>query len=191
MTETSGAQTVLRPFGQVYDNPVLLEHSVTKPVCEGLNLALASFQGLYLQYQKHHFVVEGSEFYSLHQFFGDSYQEIQGYVDDLGERSNGLGGVPPGSFSKLAELCCFTQEPEGVFTCRQMVEHDLEAEQAIIQLLRRLAGQAESLGDRATRYLYEQILLKTEERAYHLAHFLAHDSLTLGFVQAANGRAAN
>ena len=29
----------------------------------------------------------------------------------------------------------------------------------------------------------EKILLKTEERAYHLAHFLAKDSLTLGFVQ--------
>ncbi|MFN5241100.1 MAG: DNA starvation/stationary phase protection protein, partial [Aphanizomenon sp.] len=28
-------------------------------------------------------------------------------------------------------------------------------------------------------------LLKTEERAYHLAHFLAKDSLTLGFVQRA------
>jgi DNA-binding ferritin-like protein len=63
-----------------------------------------------------------------------------------------------------------------------MVEHDLAAEQAIIQLIRRQAGQAESLGDRATRYLYEQILLKTEERAYHLGHFLAHDSLILGFV---------
>lgn len=188
MTEASRGQTVLQSFGQVYDNPVLLDHSVTRPVCEGLNIALASFQGLYLQYQKHHFVVEGAEFYSLHQFFGESYQQIQGYVDDLGERLNGLGGVPAGSFSKLAELCCFTQESDGVYDCRQMVEHDIEAEQSIIQLLRRLAGQAESLGDRATRYLYEQILLKTEERTYHLAHFLAHDSLTLGFVQATNGR---
>jgi DNA-binding ferritin-like protein len=53
----------------------------------------------------------------------------------------------------------------------------------MISLIRRLASQAESLGDRGTRYLYEQILLKTEERAYHLAHFLAKDSLTLGFVQ--------
>jgi len=49
-------------------------------------------------------------------------------------------------------------------------------------VLRRQAAQAESLGDRATRYLYEQILLDTEERAYHLDHFLAADSLTLGFV---------
>jgi DNA-binding ferritin-like protein len=176
-------QSVLRPFGEVGDNPVVLDHNITEPICEGLNTALASFQGLYLQYQKHHFVVEGAEYYSLHQFFLASYEAIQGYVDDIGERLNGLGGVPAGSFSKLAELCCFTQEPEGIYGCRQMVEHDLEAEQAIIQLLRRLAGQAESLGDRATRYLYEQILLKTEERAYHLAHFLAYDSLTLAFVQ--------
>ncbi len=178
----SEAQTVLRNFGQVYDNPVLLDRSVTAPVCEGLNVALASFQALYLQYQKHHFVVEGAEFYQLHQFFSESYEEVQEHVHEVGERLDGLGGVPVATFSKLAELCCLDQEPDGVYSCRQMVEHDLAAEQAMIGLIRRQASQAESLGDRATRYLYEQILLKTEERAYHLAHFLAHDSLTLGFV---------
>jgi DNA-binding ferritin-like protein len=181
MAETQG---ILRAFGEVYDNPILLEHSVTAPVCEGLNIALASFQALYLQYQKHHFVVEGSEFYQLHQFFNESYDQVQEHAHDVGERLDGLGGVPAASFSTLAQLCCWTPEPDGVFPSRQMVEHDLAAEQAIIQLIRRQAGQAESLGDRATRYLYEKILLETEERAYHLAHFLAQDSLTLGFVQA-------
>lgn len=180
--------TLLRNFGQVYDNPILLDKSVTTPVCEGFNIALASFQGLYLQYQKHHFVVEGAEFYMLHQFFGESYEQVQGHVHDIGERLDGLGGVPVASFSKLAELCCFEQEQDGVYLCRQMVEHDLAAEQAIISLIRRQAAQAESLGDRATRYLYETILIKTEERAYHLGHFLAHDSLTLGFMGNGNGR---
>lgn len=174
--------TILRNFGQVYDNPILLDRSVTTPVCEGLNIALASFQGLYLQYQKHHFVVEGAEFYMLHQYFSESYEEVQGHVHDIGERLDGLGGVPVASFSQLAQMCCFEQEPDGVFACRQMVEHDLAAEQATIGLIRRQAAQAESLGDRATRYLYEKILLETEERAYHLGHFLAHDSLTLGFM---------
>ncbi|MER3494776.1 MAG: DNA starvation/stationary phase protection protein [Mastigocladus sp. ERB_26_2] len=180
MSET---QTLLQNFGQVYDNPVLLDRSVTTPVCEGFNVVLASFQGLALQYQKHHFVVEGAEFYSLHEFFNDSYKEIQEHIHDIGERLNGLGGVPVATFAKLAELCCFEQEIDGVFSSRDMVENDLKAEQAIIKLIRSQASQAESLGDRATRYLYEKILLKTEERAYHLAHFLAKDSLTLGFVQ--------
>ena len=118
----------------------------------------------------------------LHQFFGESYEQVQAHVHDVGERLDGIGGVPVASFNKLAQLCCFEPEEDGVFNCRAMVEHNLVAEQAMITLIRRQATQAESLGDRATRYLYETILLKTEERAYHLAHFLAHDSLTLGFV---------
>ena len=180
------AQGLLRSADQVYDNPVLFDSSVTTPICEGFNIALASFQALYLQYQKHHFVIEGAEFYSLHEFFAESYGKVQGYVHEIGERLNGLGGVPVASFSKLAELCCFTPEPDGVFSCRDMVQHDLEAEQAMIRLIRSQASQAESLGDRATRYLYEKILLETEDRAFHLAHFLAQDSLTLGFVKTAN-----
>lgn len=178
----SEMQTLLRNFGQVYDNPVLLDNTVTAPVCEGFNVVLASFQALYLQYQKHHFVVEGAEFYSLHEFFNESYKELQDHIHEIGERLDGLGGVPVATFSKLAELCCFEAEQDGVYSCRQMVENDLKAEQAIISLIRRQAAQAESLGDRGTRYLYEKILLKTEERAYHLSHFIAKDSLTLDFV---------
>ncbi|NJP12639.1 MAG: DNA starvation/stationary phase protection protein, partial [Leptolyngbyaceae cyanobacterium RU_5_1] len=88
----SEIQAPLRPFDQIADNPVLLERSVTTPIIEGMNIALASFQALYIQYQKHHFVVEGAEFYSLHEFFSDSYEDVQGYVHKLGERLNGLGG---------------------------------------------------------------------------------------------------
>ena len=171
------SSAVITPFGQVADNVLLLEKSITEPVCEGLNLSLASIQALYVQYQKHHFVVEGAEFYSLHQFFEEGYEATKQHVHDIGERLDGLGGVPVATFAKLAELCCFEQEPDGVYNCRTMVENDLKAEQAIVQVLRRQAAQAESLGDRATRYLYEGILLKTEERAYHLGHFLANDTL--------------
>lgn len=172
-------QTPLRSFGEVEQNVILLDLSVTEPVCEGLNVALASFQALYLQYQKHHFVVEGAEFYSIHEFFEDCYEAAQGHAHDVGERLDGLGGTPAASFSKLAELCCFEPEPDGNFSCRQMIENDLAAEQAILQMLRRQAAQTESLGDRASRHLYEKILLKTEERAYHLAHFLAPDTLVV------------
>ncbi|NEP19864.1 MAG: DNA starvation/stationary phase protection protein [Leptolyngbya sp. SIO4C1] len=173
----TNSSTLITPFGQVADNAVLLEKSVTAPVCEGLNVALASFQALYIQYQKHHFVVEGAEFYQLHQYFEEAYGQTREHVHDIGERLNGLGGVPAASFGKLAELCCFEPEPDGAYRCREMVKNDLKAEQAVIQVIRRQAAQAESLGDRATRYLYETILLKTEERAYHLDHFLAHDTL--------------
>ena len=174
-------ETHLQTYGEVADNPILLEKSVTEPIVEGLGIAFASFMGLYMQYQKHHFVVEGSEYYMLHDYFSESYEAVQEHAHEVGERLHGLGGVPPASFGKLAELCCFEPEADDTYRCRLMIDHDLKAEQSIVQLLRRLAGQAESLGDRATRYLLEQLLLKTEERAYHLEHFLTPDSLKLGW----------
>ncbi|MBE9140991.1 DNA starvation/stationary phase protection protein [Nodosilinea sp. LEGE 07088] len=176
-------QTLVLSFGEVGSNPIGLEKDVTTTICESLNLVYASFQALYLQYQKHHFVIEGAEFYSIHEFFQEGYDATQGHAHDVAERLNGLGGVPAGSFATLAELCCFTPESDGIYNCRQMIENDLAAEQEIISLLRRLAAQAESIGDRATRYLYEQILLKSEDRAFHLDHFLSEDSLTLAFVR--------
>ncbi|MCL2937492.1 MAG: DNA starvation/stationary phase protection protein [Trichodesmium sp. MAG_R02] len=175
----STTATPVQAFGKIAENSIGLEKSVTEPICEGMNGALASFQALYLQYEKHHFVVEGAEFYQLHEFFEESYDDVREHVHELAERLNGLGGVPVASFSKLAEMCCFTPEVDGSFNSRTMIENDLKAEQEVIKLLRRLAGQAESLGDRATRYLYEKILLKTEERAYHLDHFLAPDTLVV------------
>lgn len=175
-------ENLVQVWGEIHANPILLETNVTVPVCEGLNIILASFQALYLQYQKQHFVAQGSEFYMIHNWFQESADAVRGHVHDVAERLDGLGGVPVNSFARLAELCCFTPELDGVFSSRQMIENDLAAEQAIIEVLRRLAAQAESLGDRATRYLYEQILLKTEDRAFHNSHFLAHDSLTLGFM---------
>ncbi|NEQ34553.1 MAG: DNA starvation/stationary phase protection protein, partial [Leptolyngbya sp. SIO4C5] len=136
-------ETLLQTYGEVADNSVLLERSVTEPIVEGLGAAYASFMGLYLQYQKHHFVVEGSEYYMLHQYFSESYEAVQEHAHEIGERLHGLGGIPTGSFGKLAELCCFEQESDDIYRCRLMVEHDLKAEQSIIEMLRRLAGQAD------------------------------------------------
>jgi starvation-inducible DNA-binding protein len=178
----STTQTPTQAFNTVSDNPLGLESSLTESICEGMNIALASFQTLYLQYQKHHFVIQGSEFYMLHNWFNESVGAVRSHAHDLGERLNNLGGVPVASLQGIASLCCFNAEADGVFTARQMLENDLAAEQALIDLLRRLASQAESLGDRASRYLYESILLATEERAAHNAHFLVSDSLTTAFV---------
>ena len=177
MTTAAG---IVQKFGVVQDNVVGLDKSTTEPVCEGMNALLASFQALYLQYQKHHFVVEGAEFYSIHEFFQSSGDKVRDHVHELGERLNGLGGVPVASFSALAQFCCFEPESDGAYGCRAMIEHDLSAEQAVIAVLRQQASQAESLGDIATRHLYESILLETEERAYHLEHFLAGDTLVQG-----------
>ncbi len=150
---------IAQEFGVVHDNVVGLDKSTTEPICECMNALLASFQALYLQYQKHHFVVEGAEFYSIHEFFQSSGDRVRDHIHELGERLNGLGGVPVASFNGLTQFCCFEPEADGAYGCRSMIEHDLAAEQAVIAVLRQQGNQAESLGDMATRHLYESILL--------------------------------
>jgi len=42
-------KTPVQAWGGIHTNVVSLELSVTTAVCEGMNVALASFQALYLQ----------------------------------------------------------------------------------------------------------------------------------------------
>ena len=65
----SNAQTLQQTVDQVVANPVLLDLQTTVPICEGMNVTLASCQALALQYQKHHVVVQGTECYQLHSIF--------------------------------------------------------------------------------------------------------------------------
>ena len=105
-------ETHLQTYSEVADNPILLEKSVTEPIVEGLGIAYASFMGLYMQYQKHHFVVEGSEYYMLHNYFSESYEEVQEHAHEVGERLHGLGGVPPAS-GKTRLSCCSNVDRSG------------------------------------------------------------------------------
>jgi len=181
-------QQLRHPFGEVRDNAVELERSITVPVVEGLNFLLASFYTLYHQYQKHHWLVEGAEFGDLHQLFDDYAEKTRGYAEDLGERVNGLGGVPVSSPVKLQEMACFAFEEEGAFDCRTMIANDLKAEAEIIKMLRRQIATAASLGDYGTEHYLKEILVASEERAFHLNHYLADDSLVLDLVApTANG----
>ncbi|MGD1948221.1 MAG: hypothetical protein ACFB14_01065 [Leptolyngbyaceae cyanobacterium] len=70
------SSALVTPFGDVTENAIALEQSISAPICEGLNILLASFQAMYIQYQKHHFVVEGAELYLLHNYFEDSYDQV-------------------------------------------------------------------------------------------------------------------
>ncbi|UFP94757.1 Dps family protein [Gloeobacter morelensis] len=166
-------------FGMLADSPAGLERTVTGPLTEGLNGLLGSFYTLYHQYQKHHWVVEGTEFGPLHRLFEDYAAQVRGAAEAAGERLDDLGGVPAATPVRLQQLACFQPEVEDVFDCRTMLTNDLAAEQACVQLLRRLIAAAGSLGDPATEFFLRRVLLGSEQRAFHLAHYLADDSLAL------------
>lgn len=160
------------------ENPVGLDHDKAIALARELNRHQASMFVLFHQYQKHHWLVEGPQFRDLHLYLEDSYNAVHKDLDAIAERLTVLGAIPSGSPSELVRQAYVIHEPEGYFPIRDMLANDLKVEKAICCALRETITRATEAQDFATETLLKQTLGRCEDRAHHLDHYLADDSLT-------------
>lgn len=162
---------------QTEENVIGLLHESAIATAQELNRHQASLFVLFHQYQKHHWLVEGAQFRDLHMFLEECYQEVHKDLDALAERMTVLGAIPSASLEKLAEEAYLKHEQEGYFNVRTMLGHDLEGERILCTMLRRTITSAQDRSDYGTATLLKQILMRCEDRAHHLDHYLAKDGL--------------
>ncbi|MEM7512385.1 MAG: DNA starvation/stationary phase protection protein [Bacteroidota bacterium] len=172
----------LQPKEAYQGNSVGLDQAVAEKMGNALDRHLASMLVLYQQYHKHHWVVEGPQFRDLHLFFEEHYNQLHGIYDQVAERLTVLGVIPTCHPTKVVELSYVEHEAEGVFSVREMIQNDLEAEKKIAIELRKTFKEAIEHGDIATSYLVQEVTFKTEDRAQHLQHFLEDDTLEEEFT---------
>lgn len=161
----------------IEENPINLPEEAAKKIIPELDAHLASFFVLFHQYQKHHWLVEGPQFRDIHHFLEDNYNVVHEQLDAIAERVTAIGGVPTSSPASQAKLAYIEHEPEGVFRIRDMLERDRTAEGHIAAKLRSTIRLCTEHGDFGSETLLKGILLKVEDRAHHLDHFLGEDSL--------------
>lgn len=159
------------------ENVIGLHHQGAITTARELNRHQASLFVLFHQYQKHHWLVEGPQFRDLHLFMEECYKEIHKDLDAIAERITVLGAIPSASLNQLAEDAYLKHEQEGYFNTRSMLRHDLEGEKIICTMLRRTITSAQERSDYGTATLLKQILMRSEDRAHHLDHYLADDGL--------------
>ncbi len=172
--------TVWKPKSELEGNPIGLGLDVVRAVAPLLDEQVSSLFVLFHQYQKHHWLVEGPQFRDIHVFLEEAYTEVHLQVDAIAERMTALGAVPTSAPAQLAELSFIEHEPEGVFRLRDMLERDRNAEGTIAQKLRHAIETCTRLADYGSETLLKQVLLKVENRAHHLDHYLGDDSLGRG-----------
>lgn len=170
----------LRPKTFLEDNPVGIPREVAFELTGELDAHLASLFLLFHQYQKHHWLVEGPQFHDIHVLLGGSYEAVHKEVDQIAERITALGAIPVAHPGELIRAAYISHEEEGFFPLRAMLTADMRAERMIAIRLRETIRKAFELGDYGTRNLLEKILLEVEDRAHHLSHLLAEDSLEDG-----------
>lgn len=164
---------------EIEENSIGLSRNISSQLIHDLDTHCSSLFVLFHQYQKHHWLVEGPQFMSLHLFLEKNYKEVHSQVDEIAERITILGGIPASSPFALMNKAYIEHEEEGMFHIREMLELDLKHERKITLNLCKTIQKANELGDYGTRHLLEKILYATENRAHHLDHFLGEDSLVL------------
>lgn len=167
----------LREHNHISDNPVGLSTEAVEAIIPELDAHTSSLFVLFHQYQKHHWLVEGPQFRDLHLFLGENYKQIHDDVDALAERVTLLGGIPTSSPANQEKRAYIKVEPEGQFPIRESLRADMEAEGRIARAIRNTIKVCTEHGDFGTRNLLESILVRVEDRAHHIEHFLGDDSL--------------
>jgi len=174
----STQKTVNQEFGTVEESPALrLEEEKAEQIIDALNTDLADAYVLYHQLKKHHWNVEGAEFRDLHLFLGEAAENVEEAADELAERAQALGGTPVSGMDNLQEFATIEPEGEDVFDIRTSLENDMEMYGDIIETLRDHVELARNLGDHATAEIIRRILVRTEEDAHHIEHYLEDDTL--------------
>lgn len=177
---------IIQNPADIHPNPIGLSHSVAEHGVRDLNEHLASLVVLFHQYQKHHWLAEGPQFRDIHLYLEEAYTQVQQHFDQIAERITVLGGVPAASPRAQSEAAYIRHEEEGVFPLRQSLHNDLKAEQAIVGRLRNGILASAKQGDFGTEILLKQVLAAAEDRAHHLDHYLAGDSLEDGRTDETN-----
>lgn len=178
LKERFEAPEPLRHPNWTEENPIGLDQKEAVSIAQELNRHQSSLFILFHQYQKHHWLVEGPQFRDLHLYLEDSYTEVHKDLDAIAERMTVLGTIPTSSPTELAKQSYVVHEPEGYFALRKMLDHDLKVERMICTMLRKTISRSQEANDFGTATLLKQILMKAEDRAHHLDHYLAEDGLT-------------
>ncbi|MFD7631142.1 Dps family protein [Streptomyces sp. NPDC059851] len=153
----------IHPFGTLRPLPLGLAHDTRSYACRRLNQLLADTQVLYSLYKKHHWLVHGPTFHSLHLMLDKHAGEQLELVDALAERVQTLGGVAVGDPRHVAELTSVPRPPDGVESVPAMLSRLLDAHERILVDARDAAARVAAEGDEGTADLLVSGVVRTGE----------------------------
>jgi len=101
-----------------------------------LNLLLADETVLYTTTRDYHWNVTGPEFPSLHQQFGEQYEQIAQWIDDVAERARAIGASARGNWVELTKAARTSADPGTGLAAEHMLSELLALHEDLIVQLR-------------------------------------------------------
>lgn len=109
---------------------------------DDLKTLLATEYAFVIKAQYFHWNVEGPDFVSLHELFGNIYSDVYGALDPTAEYIRTLDEYTPGSFERFVELSQIPGQTK-IPRAKLMITELLADNQTMIDLLNRCFGSAQ------------------------------------------------
>jgi starvation-inducible DNA-binding protein len=127
-----------------------LQKKDRKVIADALTRVLADTFTLYSKTHGFHWNVTGSNFYSLHNFFKELYEELIEGGDTIAERIRALGYWAPSSFSEFLGLSAIKEETHHVYDASDMLRQLSLDNELLIRRLKEVFDVAEANSDSVT-----------------------------------------
>lgn len=129
---------------------------------------------IFMLFQKtwmYHWNVVGSEFYQFHSVFGKQYETMFEEIDRLTEHMRYLNIKPVSTLTRIVEVSHIL-EANNVLDDKGMVRDLLSDNETLINVLVKVAEEAESQGSRGTVNLVEDLIESHGKNVWMLRSFL-------------------
>ncbi|MBI2387548.1 MAG: DNA starvation/stationary phase protection protein [Elusimicrobia bacterium] len=139
-----------------------------------LDLTLADEYLLYTKTRNFHWNVTGFHFAAMHKFFEEQYGQLDGFVDEVAERSRALGGRSLGSMreflskTRLSESLGDAKKKEETMIAELLADHE-----SLTRSLRKDVDECARLGDQGTADFLTGLMESHEKMAWMLRSFLS------------------
>ena len=164
----------IQAFGTLKKLPISLAENARAKSVGALNQILVDTMTLRDMYKKHHWQVSGVTFYQLHLLLDKHYEEQAGFVDDIAERIQSLGGLAYAMAQDVAENTKLPRPPQGREDVATQISRLLQAHEMMLREIRDAARDAAEYGDDGTNDLIVSSLIRTHEmQVWFMAEHLA------------------
>jgi starvation-inducible DNA-binding protein len=96
-------------------------------------------------------------FFALHELFDKINEDVEGFVDDIAERTVQLGGVALGTARMVANRSSLSEYPSNIFDGQDHIEALSTALAAFGKAARLAIDKTNELGDLATADLFTEV----------------------------------
>ncbi len=138
---------------------------------QGLNTLLGNYQVYYQNLRGLHWLIEGNQFFVLHEKYEEWYNEAAENIDEVAERILMIGGRPTHTFEDYlvdAEI----KPVKNISTGKEGIEVVLQNNRTLLNHFNKVLEEAEKANDEGTVDMMSGLIKTTEKRIWMLKSFL-------------------